>query len=160
MTSQHRVKTNVTRLLDIAGLDYSVLTYDVDESDLSGVHAAELLSFPSEQMFKTLVLRGSSGAYFVCCVPVAQEVDLKKAAKASGEKSAALITVKELLPLTGYVRGGCSPIGMKKKFATFIDSDAELFDTISVSAGVRGACIVVNPQALMQYVPMVSAALH
>jgi Cys-tRNA(Pro)/Cys-tRNA(Cys) deacylase len=155
--NQKPIKTNVTRLLDTANIAYSVLTYEVDENDLSGVHTAALVNFPIDQMFKTLMLRGSSGAYFVCCVPVASVIDLKKTAKACGEKKADLIAVKELFPLTGYVRGGCSPIGMKKHFPTFIDESAELYDSISISAGVRGALVVLNPQALIQYVPMLAA---
>jgi Cys-tRNA(Pro)/Cys-tRNA(Cys) deacylase len=151
------IKTNVTRLLDTANIAYSVLTYEVDENDLSGIHTAALVDFPVDQMFKTLVLRGNSGAHFVCCVPVASEIDLKKAAKVCGEKKADLIAVKELLPLTGYVRGGCSPIGMKKHFPTFIDESAELYDSISVSAGARGALVVLKAQSLMQYVPMIAA---
>jgi Cys-tRNA(Pro)/Cys-tRNA(Cys) deacylase len=150
-----KVKTNVTRLLDAAKIPYEVLSYEVDEADLSGVHAASLLNMPgfsSEQVFKTLVLRGASGAYFVCCIPVAENVDLKKAAKVMEEKSADLIAVKELLPLTGYVRGGCSPMGMKKTFPILVDETATLFDRISVSAGLRGALVLLAPQALITYI--------
>ena len=131
-------KTNALRLLDAAGIAYAVAEYEVDESDLSGLHAAELLDIPPERVFKTLVLQGSSGAHMVCCIPVAEDLDLKKAALASGEKKVDLIPVKKLFPLTGYIRGGCSPIGMKKQFPSYIDETAELFDTIGVSAGVRG----------------------
>jgi Cys-tRNA(Pro)/Cys-tRNA(Cys) deacylase len=144
----------VTRLLDAAKIPYEVLSYEVDEADLSGVHAASLLNkpgFSSEQVFKTLVLRGASGAYFVCCIPVAENVDLKKAAREMAEKSADLIAVKELLPLTGYVRGGCSPMGMKKAFPILIDETASLFDRISVSAGMKGALVLLAPQALVAY---------
>jgi Cys-tRNA(Pro)/Cys-tRNA(Cys) deacylase len=149
------VKTNVTRLLDAAKIPYEVLTYEVDEADLSGVHTASLLNVPgffAEQVFKTLVLRGASGAHFVCCIPVAENVDLKKAARVMAEKSADLIAVKELLPLTGYVRGGCSPIGMKKAFPVLIDETAVLFDRISVSAGMKGALVLIAPQALVTYI--------
>jgi Cys-tRNA(Pro)/Cys-tRNA(Cys) deacylase len=149
------MKTNVTRLLDAAKIPYEVLTYEVDEADLSGVHAASLLNkpgFSAEQVFKTLVLQGASGTYFVCCIPVAENVDLKKAARVMEEKSADLIAVKELQPLTGYVRGGCSPIGMKKAFPVFIDETATLFDRISVSAGLRGVMVLIAPQALVIYV--------
>jgi Cys-tRNA(Pro)/Cys-tRNA(Cys) deacylase len=149
------VKTNVTRLLDAAKIPYEVLSYEVDEADLSGVHTASLLNVPdfsSEQVFKTLVLRGASGAYFVCCIPVAENVDLKKAAREMAEKSADLIAVKELLPLTGYVRGGCSPIGMKKTFPILIDETAVLFDRISVSAGLKGALVLLAPQAFATYI--------
>jgi Cys-tRNA(Pro)/Cys-tRNA(Cys) deacylase len=152
-------KTNALRLLEAAGIPYTVLSYAVDEDDLSGLHAAELTGFPRERMFKTLVLQGSSLACFVCCIPVADELDLKKAARAAGEKKADLIPVKELLPLTGYVRGGCSPIGMKKPLPVFIDETAELFDTISVSAGCRGVLMVLNPAALIAFIPARTADL-
>jgi Cys-tRNA(Pro)/Cys-tRNA(Cys) deacylase len=145
-------KTNVLRLLDAAGISYEVREYAVDESDLSGLHAAELLGLPPETIFKTLVLRGASGVYAVCCIPVAEEVDLKKAAKAAGEKSIDLIPVKELQPLTGYVRGGCSPMGMKKPFPVFIDETAELFDRIGVSAGQRGMQVLLAPGDLSAFI--------
>ena len=145
-------KTNALRLLDAAGIAYSVAEYEVDENDLSGVHAAELLGIPPEQVFKTLVLQGSSGAYMVCCIPVAEELDLKKAALASGEKKADLIPVKNLFPLTGYIRGGCSPVGMKKQFPCYIDETAELFDTIGVSAGVRGCQVILKPEDLRGFI--------
>ncbi|GHV56674.1 Cys-tRNA(Pro)/Cys-tRNA(Cys) deacylase [Spirochaetia bacterium] len=144
-------KTNVLRLLDAAGISYTVKEYPVDESDLSGVHAAELLGMPSEQIFKTLVLQGASGAYTVCCIPCAEELDLKKIACAAGEKSIDLIPVKELRPLTGYIRGGCSPIGMKKQFPAFIDETAELFDTIGVSAGMRGMQVILSPADIVKF---------
>ena len=102
-----------------------------------------------ERIFKTLVLQGSSGAYLVCCIPAAEELDLKKAARLAGEKRADLIPVKNLLPLTGYVRGGCSPVGMKKSFPTFIDETVILFDAVSVSAGERGLLMVLNPADLL-----------
>jgi Cys-tRNA(Pro)/Cys-tRNA(Cys) deacylase len=145
-------KTNVTRLLSAAHISYTVREYPVDENDLSAVHAAELLDMPVERIFKTLVLQGASGAYCVCCVPSAAELDLKKTAKAAGEKSIDLIPMKELRPLTGYVRGGCSPIGMKKQFPTFIDETAELFDTIGVSAGERGVQVVIAPADLAGFI--------
>jgi Cys-tRNA(Pro)/Cys-tRNA(Cys) deacylase len=146
-------KTNAMRLLSAAGVSYIVKEYPVDESDLSAVHAAKFLDIPAEQVFKTLVLRGASGAYIVCCVSAATELDLKKTAKAAGEKSVALIPVKDLYPLTGYVRGGCSPIGMKKKFPTFIDETAQLFDTIGISAGERGLQVVLAPADLAAFIP-------
>jgi Cys-tRNA(Pro)/Cys-tRNA(Cys) deacylase len=148
-------KTNVLRLLDTAGIAYEVKEYAVDEADLSGVHAAELLGLPAEMIFKTLVLRGASLSPLVCCIPVAAELDLKKAARAAGEKSVELIPVKELQPLTGYVRGGCSPIGMKKPFPTFIDETAELFDRIGVSAGQRGMQVLLAPGDLASFVSAV-----
>ncbi|GHV02330.1 Cys-tRNA(Pro)/Cys-tRNA(Cys) deacylase [Spirochaetia bacterium] len=150
-------KTNVLRLLDAAGISYTVKEYPVDESDLSGVHAAALLGMSAEQIFKTLVLRGASGAYAVCCIPCAEELDLKKIARAAGEKSIDLIPVKELQPLTGYIRGGCSPIGMKKQLPTFIDETAELFDTIGVSAGMRGMQVILAPADLVRFTGAVLA---
>jgi Cys-tRNA(Pro)/Cys-tRNA(Cys) deacylase len=107
---------------------------------------------PAEQVFKTLVLRGASGAYTVCCIPAAAELDLKKTARASGEKSVDLIPVKNIRPLTGYVRGGCSPIGMKKQFPTFLDETALLFDTIGVSAGERGMQVILAPEELARLI--------
>jgi Cys-tRNA(Pro)/Cys-tRNA(Cys) deacylase len=145
-------KTNALRLLDAAGIAYATAEYEVDENDLSGVHAAKLLDIPPEQIFKTLVAQGSSGAYMVCCIPVAEELDLKKAALLCGEKKVDLIPVKNLLPLTGYVRGGCSPIGMKKQFPVYIDETAELFDTIGVSAGVRGCQVILKPGDLREFI--------
>ncbi|MDR0584874.1 MAG: Cys-tRNA(Pro) deacylase [Treponema sp.] len=145
------IKTNAMRLLSAAGISYTVKEYTVDESDLSALHAAESLDIPVEQVFKTLVLQGASGAYIVCCVSAVTELDLKKTSKAAGEKSVALIPMKELYPLTGYVRGGCSPIGMKKRFPVFIDETARLFDAIGISAGERGAQIVISPGSLAAF---------
>jgi Cys-tRNA(Pro)/Cys-tRNA(Cys) deacylase len=145
-------KTNAMRLLDAAGIGYTVKEYAVDESDLSGVHAAALIGLPVSQVFKTLVLRGASGAYAVCCIGAARDLDLKKAARAAGEKNIDLIPVKDLLPLTGYVRGGCSPIGMKKQFPVFIDESALLFDSISISGGARGLQLLLKPQDLIRYI--------
>jgi Cys-tRNA(Pro)/Cys-tRNA(Cys) deacylase len=139
-------------LLERAGISYTVREYHVDESDLSAVHAAESLGMPPEQVFKTLVLQGASGSYAVCCIPAAGELDLKKAALAAKEKSISLVPVKEILPLTGYVRGGCSPIGMKKQFPVFIDETAQLFDTISVSAGERGVQAILAPEDLAGFI--------
>jgi Cys-tRNA(Pro)/Cys-tRNA(Cys) deacylase len=152
-------KTNALRLLDAAGIDYTVAEYEVDENDLSGVHAAELLGMPPERVFKTLVLQGASGAYMVCCIPVAEDLDLKKAAHVCGEKKVDLIPVKDLLPLTGYIRGGCSPIGMKKQFPACIDETAELFDTIGVSAGVRGCQVFLKPGDLREFISATFADL-
>jgi Cys-tRNA(Pro)/Cys-tRNA(Cys) deacylase len=152
-------KTNVLRLLDTAGIPYTVVHYEVDESNLSGVHAAELTGIPAERVFKTLVLQGASGAYLVCCLPVGEELDLKKAARAGGEKKVDLVPVKSLLPLTGYVRGGCSPIGMKKQFPTYVDESAELFETISVSAGARGVQVLLRPGDLLNYISAKTADL-
>jgi Cys-tRNA(Pro)/Cys-tRNA(Cys) deacylase len=146
------MKTNVMRLLSAAGISYSVKEYPVDKTDLTALHAAKSLGMPAEQVFKTLVLRGVSGAYFVCCIPAAAELDLKKTARAAGEKSADLIPMKDLQPLTGYVRGGCSPVGMKKQFPTFIDETAQLFDSIGVSAGERGIQVILAPLDLAGFI--------
>jgi Cys-tRNA(Pro)/Cys-tRNA(Cys) deacylase len=152
-------KTNALRLLDAAGIPYTTAEYEVDESDLSGTHAAELLGIPAEQVFKTLVLQGSSGAPIVCCIPVAEALDLKKAARVCGEKKVDLIPVKTLPALTGYIRGGCSPIGMKKQFPTYIDETAELFAAISVSAGVRGCQVTLSTRALLDFISAKTADL-
>lgn len=143
-------KTNAIRLLEQAGIDYEARMYPVDESDLSGTHAAPVLGLPAGQVFKTLVLRGAKTGYFVCCIPVDQEVDLKKAAKAVGDKKAEMLPMKDLLPVTGYLRGGCSPVGMKKKFPTFFDASAQKWERISVSAGTRGEMVLVEPEQLRE----------
>lgn len=131
-------KTNAQRMLDAANIKYETVEYDVDEDDLSGTHAAEVSGIDPDMMFKTLVTKNEHGECVVFCIPVAEELDLKKCARAAGCKSVAMIHVKELLPLTGYMRGGCSPVGMKKRFPTYIDETAELFDSVCVSAGMRG----------------------
>jgi Cys-tRNA(Pro)/Cys-tRNA(Cys) deacylase len=146
------VKTNVMRLLESAKIEYELLEYEVDESDLSGDTAAAKMGIPPEQMFKTLVFRGEKNGTGVCCIPVHEELDLKKAAKQFGEKKIEMLHVKDLLPVTGYIRGGCSPIGMKKKFPTAIDETALLFDKIYVSAGTRGETVKLSPQDLADYV--------
>lgn len=145
-------KTNAMRLLDAAGISYSSKEYEYDESDLSGHHAAQVLGIPAEQVFKTLVTKGDKTGPVVFCIPVDEELDLKKAASVSKNKKVDMIHVKELLGLTGYIRGGCSPIGMKKKFPTYIDETAILFDEISISAGHRGCQIIINPEDLASYV--------
>ena len=131
-------KTNVMRLLDAAKIPYRTAEYEFDESDLGGMHAAAAIGMPPEQIFKTLVARGEKNGYLVFCIPVCCELDLKKAAKAAHDKKVELIHVKELLPLTGYVHGGCSPIGMKKFFTTTIHETAPLHDTIFFSGGRIG----------------------
>lgn len=138
-------KTNAARLLEKAGVKFSLNTYEVDENDLSAVHVAAQLGVRADLLFKTLVLRGDRSGFFVCVVPGDAEVDLKKAAKVSGNKNADLIPVKDLLPLTGYIRGGCSPIGMKKRFPTYIDAHANGETEIYVSAGIRGLQIKIAP---------------
>lgn len=141
-------KTNAMRMLDRAKIAYTVREYEVDENDLSGEHVAAQLGEPFECVFKTLVLKGERTGYIVCCIPVDKELDLKKAAKAAGDKRAELLPLKELLPVTGYIRGGCSPIGMKKHFPTFVHQSALEQGHIAVSAGVRGAQIVLTPKDL------------
>ena len=143
-------KTNAMRLLDSAGISYSMASYEYDESDLSGVHAAQELGVSEDIVFKTLVTRGDGNAIYVFVIPVAESLDLKKAAKASGNKSIEMIHVKEILDITGYIRGGCSPIGMKKTFPTYIDETAILFDQIYFSAGKRGVQIILDPEILAQ----------
>lgn len=152
MKGQKTEKTNVMRLLDAAGISYRSQSYEVDETDLSGIHVAAQLGQDPDSVFKTLVLKGEKTGYLVCCIPVAEELDLKKAAKAAGDKKVELIPMKELLPVTGYIRGGCSPVGMKKHFPTYIEETAVLFDEIAVSAGVRGLQVIINPEELGRYI--------
>ena len=146
------MKTNAMRLLRAAGISYTAKEYQVDESDLSAMHAVESLDIPAEQVFKTLVLQGASGAYAVCCIGAASELDLKKAARALGEKSIDLIPVKDIQRVTGYIRGGCSPIGMKKQYPTFIDETAQLFDAIAINAGERGMLLTLTPEELARFI--------
>ena len=145
-------KTNVARLLDKAKIAYQLVPYEVDENDLSATHVAEQLGENVEQVFKTLILHGDKSGYFVCVIPGADEVDLKKAAKVSGNKKCEMIPVEELLPLTGYIRGGCSPIGMKKHFPTYIHQSAGQYDTIYISAGQRGLQVQIAPDDLIREV--------
>ncbi|MEE1338179.1 MAG: Cys-tRNA(Pro) deacylase [Muribaculaceae bacterium] len=152
-------KTNVARLLDKAKIKYELVPYVVDENDLAATHIAEQLDEDIKQVFKTLVLRGDKTGHFVCVIPGDEEVNLKKAAKVSGNKKADLIPMKELLPTTGYIRGGCSPVGMKKPFPTFFDSSCENFEYIYVSAGVRGLQLKIKPQELVEYVRASLASL-
>ena len=146
------MKTNAMRILDRLKIKYETMTYTVDESDLSGEHAAALLGINPDNMFKTLLLKGDKTGYIVACIPVMKTLDLKALSKASGNKSAEMVHVKELFGITGYVRGGCSPIGMKKLFPTYIDESAFLFDKIIFSAGQRGCQIIINPEDLASYV--------
>lgn len=159
MKHEKQPRTNAMRLLDQAGIPYRTATYDYDENDLSGLHAAEQTGMPPEQVFKTLVTRSDHGNLLVFCIPVCCELDLRKAAAAAGEKKVEMVHVRELTDLTGYLRGGCSPIGMKKAFPTFIDETATLYPEIAVSAGVRGCQLLLEPSALMQYVDMTAADL-
>ena len=145
-------KTNAIRIVEQAKIPVREDFYEYDESDLSGVHAAEVLGEDPEQVYKTLVARGPKTGINVFCIPVCCELDLKKAAKAAGDKSIELIHVKELLGLTGYIRGGCSPVGMKKKYPTFLEETCQIFDEIAVSAGERGHQMFLNPEALADLV--------
>lgn len=141
-------KTNAVRLLEANNIQHSTLTYYVDESDLSGITVAKKIGVEPERVFKTLVTRGDKTGINVFCIPVTEELNLKKAAAVCGNKKIEMIKEKELLPLTGYIKGGCSPIGMKKHYPTFIDETAQLFDKISVSAGLRGIQIMIKPDDL------------
>ena len=143
-------KTNAVRLVQQAGIPCREAFYEFDEQDLSGGHAAQAIGMPEEQVFKTLVARGERTGINVFCIPVCEELDLKKAAKAAGDKNMELVHVKELLNLTGYIRGGCSPIGMKKKYPTFFDELCLLCEEIALSAGERGHQIIVPPEPIMQ----------
>lgn len=153
------VKTNVMRLLDKAKIAYETKEYPVDENDLSGSHVADVLGVDHGSMFKTLVLKGDKTGYLVCCIPVDEELDLKKAAKAAGDKKVEMLPMKDLLSVTGYIRGGCSPIGMKKRFPTYLDSSAFLYETITVSGGQRGVQIILSPKDLVDYVGAKSTEL-
>ncbi len=141
-------KTNVIRLLEQAQIPCRTASYVYDEDDLNGMHAAEGIGMPAGQVFKTLVARGEKRGVLVYCIPVCCELDLKKAAKAAGEKKVELVHVKELQGLTGYIRGGCSPIGMKKKYPTFLEESAQLYEEIAVSAGRRGCQVILSPEDL------------
>ena len=147
-------KTNAMRELEAAGVPFAFETYEVDETDTSselGLHIAQMLGEDPAASLKTLVCATPAGGHVVCCLPVADELDLKKAAAAADEKSLALVHVRDLEPLTGYVRGGCSPIGMKKRFPTLIDETAQLFDEVHVSGGRRGLSLVLSPDDLARF---------
>lgn len=150
-------KTNAARLLDTAGIKYEIIEYSYTEDDLSATHVAAELGEDISQVFKTLVLRGDKSGLFVCVMPGDMEIDLKVAAKISGNKNCEMLHMKELLPSTGYIRGGCSPIGMKKKLPTFIHESALLFDYIFISAGVRGQQFKISPNDL---IPFVEAGIY
>ena len=152
MAAKKIEKTNAARLLDRAKIPYTLIPYEVDEEDLSCTHVAAQLGEAIECVFKTLVLKGDRSGYFVCVVPGDHEVDLKAAARVSGNKKADLIPMKELLPVTGYIRGGCSPIGMKKQFPTYIHSSAASLPAIYISAGVRGLQLKIAPAELIAFV--------
>ena len=158
MKDKSKDKTNVMRVLDSLKIEYKSHTYEPDPTK-TGVEIAEILGEESDLVFKTLVTRGRSGGYYVFVIPVAEELDLKKAAAAAGEKSVAMIKQKELLPLTGYVHGGCSPIGMKKVFPTFVHRTAEEYNRMFVSAGKVGYQIELNPKDLAKAVKISFAEL-
>lgn len=143
-------KTNAARLLDAKSIDYELAEYEVDENDLSATTLAKKLGQDVEQIFKTLVLRGDKTGVFVAVIPGNTEVDLKKAAKVSGNKNCAMVQQKELLGLTGYIRGGCSPLGMKKPYPIYIHETCQLFDQIYISAGQRGLQLKLNPEDLVK----------
>ena len=145
-------KTNAARLLDKAGIAYRLIPYEFDENDLAAQHVADSLGQDIAQVFKTLVLQGDKTGHIVCVVPGDMEVDLKALAKASGNKKVEMIAMKDLLAVTGYIRGGCSPVGMKKRFPTYLQSTALNFEHIYVSAGVRGLQIEISPSALIDFV--------
>ena len=145
------VKTNAMRLLDKAKIKYGTIEYEVDENDLSGVTIAKKANLDDKMVFKTLVAKGDKTGYLVFCIPVAKEVDLKKAAKISGNKKIEMVHVKDLLGLTGYIRGGCSPVRMKKKFDTYFDETCKNFEKITVSAGVRGCQLLLNTDDITKF---------
>ena len=145
-------KTNAVRLTEQAGIPCREAFYEFDEKDLNGNHAAAAIGMPPEQVFKTLVARGERTGINVFCIPVCCELDLKKAARAAGDKNMEMVAVKELLGLTGYIRGGCSPVGMKKKYPTHIDETCILYDEIAVSAGARGQQMILSPIALAELI--------
>lgn len=144
-------KTNAVRLMQQAGIPCDEAFYDYDENDLNGMHAANAICFPPEQVYKTLVTRGEKTGIHVFCIPVCCELDLKKAAKAAGDKKIEMVAVKELLDLTGYIRGGCSPVGMKKLYPTHFEESSQLFERIAVSAGERGHQMILPTDALVRY---------
>ncbi len=148
MSRKETVKTNAARILDSAGISYELREYAVDEDDLSAPRVAEAIGMPAEQVFKTLVLRGDRTGVLMACIPGSAELDLKALAAASGNKKVELVPVKEVLPLTGYIRGGVSPFGSRKPYPLYLDETADLWDVISVSAGVRGCQMLVAPRDL------------
>lgn len=149
MSKAKEIKTNAMRILDREKISYEVLQYECEEF-VDGMHSAELTGAPVEQSFKTLVAKGKSGQYYVFVLPIAKEVDLKKAARIVGEKSVEMIHVKEITAVTGYVRGGCSPIGMKKQFPTVIEQSAQRYDRIYVSGGRIGTTLILAPENLLR----------
>jgi Cys-tRNA(Pro)/Cys-tRNA(Cys) deacylase len=145
------IKTNAMRILEKANIPFETKEYEVDENDLSGEHIAKQLGLDCQQVFKTLVAKGEKNGIMVFCIPVNEELDLKKTSVAVKDKKIEMVHVKELLGLTGYIRGGCSPIGMKKKFPTYINETIILFDHVYISAGIRGAQLVMKPEDIIQF---------
>ena len=154
-----KIKTNAMRRLDAAKIPYEVLEYAWDESDLSGTHIADEVGLPYEMVFKTLVAKGDKTGHLVMCIPVHREIDLKKAARETGNKRIEMVHVKELLGFTGYIRGGCSPIGMKKPFPTYLDASALSHERITVSAGMRGAQLLIKTESLIAFIGAKTADL-
>lgn len=152
-------KTNAMRILDGLGIDYEIKTYEVDEEDLSAIHVAQVSGLDIKMVFKTLVARGDKTGIIMAVIGGGDELDLKALAKASGNKSVEMIALKELLPLTGYVRGGCSPLGAKKNYPVYLDSRALTLEKISISAGLRGMQIILSPQDLVKAVNATTAKL-
>lgn len=146
------IKTNAMRMLDKAKIPFEPLEYTVDENDLSGIHIADQVGLPYEMVFKTLVAKGDKTGPVVFCIPVHLEIDLKKAAVATKNKKVEMLAVKDLLGLTGYIRGGCSPIGMKKQFPTFFHTEAENHEKITVSAGIKGCQLLIDRKTLIEFV--------
>ena len=144
-------KTNAMRQLDAAKLKYEICTYEVDENDLSGTHIAEQIGLPFECVFKTIVTKGDKTGYTVFCIPCHKEIDLKRAAAVTGNKKIEPLHVKDLLGVTGYIRGGCSPVGMKKKFPTYFDKSAGELDRLTVSAGVRGIQLLISAEDIIKF---------
>jgi Cys-tRNA(Pro)/Cys-tRNA(Cys) deacylase len=152
-------KTNAARILDTAGAPYEIREYDVDENDLSAPHVAAAIGLPPEQVFKTLVVRGDRSGVVLACIPANSELDLKALAAASGNKKVELVAVKEVLGLTGYIRGGVSPVGTKKPYPLFLDETAGLWNVISVSAGLRGRQMLLAPADLTRITDAKIAAI-
>ena len=152
-------KTNAMRILDSAKIEYTPYEYIPDDNDLTGVHIAKQIGLDPDYVFKTLVAKGDKNGLLVFCIPCAMELDLKKCARVSGDKRIELLPVKDLLQNTGYIRGGCSPIGMKKQYPTFIDETCTLFDKITVSAGIKGCQLLLDPQELIKLLALTVADL-
>jgi Cys-tRNA(Pro)/Cys-tRNA(Cys) deacylase len=152
-------KTNAARILDAAGAPYEIREYEVDENDLSAPHVAAAIGMPPEQVFKTLVARGDRSGVLLACIPANSELDLKALAAASGNKKVELVPVKEVLALTGYIRGGVSPVGTKKPYPLYLDETASLWDVISVSAGLRGRQMLLAPADLARITEATLAAI-